>query len=112
MHNTQSPSIPLGNKLNPQQLSVFMRKILPELDRDYAMLDTLLQNRQWEEAARQAHKLLSVVKLLGLEALLPLLQQIEAADPESQTKAFRSTLTHTYRQQLAALSALTLPPPA
>lgn len=111
MSNTPTPTMPLGNKLNPQQLSVFMRKMLPELNRDYATLDTLLQNQQWQAAARQAHKLLSVVKLLGLDAMLPLLLQLEAANPATRTEAFRNTLADTCQQQLEALSTLVIPPP-
>lgn len=81
-----------------------MRKILPEMHQEYAELETQLQRQAWQQASRQAHKLLSMVKLLGLDELLPLLLQIEAAHPCTQTETFRLHLQQTYQTQLASLS--------
>lgn len=102
--------MPLGSKLSQQQLTLFLRKALPELTKDYTLLETHLQHQQWVDASRQAHKLLSMIKLLGMEALLPLLLQIQAENPTSRTETFRQTLHHTYQEQLAALSALSAAP--
>ena len=110
MHNTHPPLMPLSNKLSQQQLTLFLRKALPELSKDYAILEAHLQHQQWAEASQQAHKLLSMIKLLGLDALLPLLLQIQADTPSSRTEPFRQTLHHTYQEQLAALSALSTAP--
>ncbi|WML89722.1 hypothetical protein RCF98_12150 [Thiothrix lacustris] len=110
MPTTQTSTMPLSNKLSQQQLSLFLRKALPELTKDYAALDAHLQDQQWAKAVQQAHKLLSTIKLLGLDTLLPLLLQIQEDTPESRTDTFRQTLHNTSQQQLTALAALAPPP--
>ncbi|MDD5394883.1 MAG: hypothetical protein PHE17_17835 [Thiothrix sp.] len=72
----------LGGRLNQQQLAIFMRKAIPELKRDYAQLCLHLENQQWVEASKVAHQLKAIVKLLGMDELLPYLQTVETAAAE------------------------------
>jgi hypothetical protein len=69
----------LGGRLNPQQVALFMRKAHAELAREYATLGSYLENQQWADASAIAHKLKAIVKLLGMDELLPYLQTIERA---------------------------------
>jgi len=56
-----------------------MRKAIPELKRDYAQLCLHLENQRWTDAAATAHRLKAIVKLLGMDELLPHLQTVETA---------------------------------
>ncbi|MDQ5766902.1 hypothetical protein [Thiothrix subterranea] len=94
----------LTTQLTPQQLRVLLRKFRPALDSDYALLEQHLCQQHWEDAARQAHKLLAISKLLGMDALLLLLLQIEAMSPSTQTVTFRHTLQQTYQEQLTSFT--------
>ncbi len=69
----------LGGRLNPQQFALFMRKAHAELAREYATLGLHLENQCWTDAAAIAHQLKAIVKLLGMDELLPYLQTIERA---------------------------------
>lgn len=97
----------LRKKLNGRQLTAFLHKTLPEINRDYAELEKSLHAQQWDNAAKQAHKLLSIVKLLDMNSLIPLLQQIEQATLDSKTTGFYYVLQQTYQQALEALATST-----
>ena len=95
----------LSSKLDAHQFKQFLRMASPTLHKDFPQLENTLRLQQWADAARQAHKLLSVAKLLNLETLLPLLQTVEKANPDLITAAFQEQFRQQYQAQLAALDA-------
>ena len=92
------------NQLSPQQLELLLRKFLPSLEQDYAVLEAHLQNKRWKGASQQAHKLLSVSKLLGMDTLIPLLQQVEACDSMVQTAIFLNNIRYSWQENVQILT--------
>jgi HPt (histidine-containing phosphotransfer) domain-containing protein len=94
----------LASKLDAKQYQQFLRRAVPELKQDCEHLLELLQTQQWTESTHAAHKLLSVCKLLELDALLPLLQRIHHDRGQSGI-ADVAQWQPLYQAELAALEA-------
>ncbi len=93
-------------QLQPQQLVNFLQKALLELQQDYQILDQYLLEQQWADAAKAAHKLASLSKLLGTQAMSDYLVCIaEQKMPRLQQVDFRSGLHQAYQQDLHTLQA-------
>ena len=94
----------LAEQLNPQQLGHFLQKAIPELQQEYQLLDQSLEQGDWAAASKTAHKLGSLSKLLGMEAVSSYLLKItEAPHEQLQTAAFRLKLQKAYAQDLCLL---------
>jgi HPt (histidine-containing phosphotransfer) domain-containing protein len=94
----------LAEQLNPQQLGHFLQKAIPELQQDYQLLDQALDQADWAVASKTAHKLGSLSKLLGMQAMSHYLLKItEAPSEQLQTAAFRLKLQKAYTQDLRLL---------
>ena len=94
----------LAAQLNPQHLGDFLQKAIPELQQEYQLLDQYLEQAQWAAASKTAHKLSSLSKLLGMEAMAQYLVKIQENPCEqTQSAAFRLKLQKAYVQDLRLL---------
>jgi len=70
----------LSELLTPQQVANFLKKAIPELKLAQASLRQSLENQQWKDASKQAHRLKSTISLLSADSLVNNLDLIESGD--------------------------------
>lgn len=95
----------LTDTLTPEQMQSFLHKALESLEHDFAVLDTALQNGQWQEATAQVHRLHSICLMLGNQNLADILHSFKTAcnQPSPAVAELRKQLT---LHQQACLDAI------
>lgn len=93
-----------GNQLSQKQLELFFKNAAIELQNEYPLLAKLMELQEWEQAAQQAHKLKSLVRLLDIESILPYLLNIETKQTASKSAQFQADFQREYRHCLAKIN--------
>lgn len=70
----------LVGKVGPAKLQLMLDKTLVACEKDYANLLVLLEQQNWERAAKQVHSFKTTANLLGCEGLVRSLEIIEQED--------------------------------
>lgn len=92
----------VAQKLTRTQWLMFMERAFPELMRDYESLQQTLQQHEWEQAKKLAHKLKGIVELLGMDGLLDDLLLIAQLDKEKlASMAYQSAFKERYSAYLS-----------
>ena len=96
----------LAEKLNQKQLTRFLKKSQLELESHYTQLATLLQEKHWQDAKKQAHTIKTTISLFAYADLVTSLDEIEAGHIALiETPAFQATLKQQYQLCLDSLAA-------
>lgn len=71
----------LLGKVGPAKLRLMLGKTLVACEKDYADVLALLEQQNWEQAAKQVHSFKTTANLLNCQDLVRSLEMIEQEDP-------------------------------
>lgn len=96
----------ISSLLTPEQVLKFIQKSVPELKSIQISLQQSLELRQWEDAARQAHRLKSAISLLSANSLVISLDLIESGDSVMiESCKFKASLMIQFQQLIDDLES-------
>ena len=95
--------------LTKKQLIRFLKKTKPEFKKYYSELVSSLDNKNWSEAVKQAHKLKTTISLFAYSEFVSSLDAVEAGDIVLiDTPDFKECLDQQYRLCLMSIEEASL----